>query len=98
VSTVELAGFARCVNPACVEIDETGAQSGGHYEVDRPIQLVRETTQLKGYPGEAFASMVITESEYVHPVDDMDLICPDCGQPCALIDKKPVVYPRAVAR
>lgn len=80
-------GFARCVNAACEAFDQ-----------DRPIQLVEDIVQQRGYPGEAFASMVITESRYVHPADDQDLECPDCGQPCAQIDKKPVVYPKAAIR
>jgi hypothetical protein len=96
MSDDRFSGFARCTNPACIEIDDTGQQVGGQFDVDRPVDLVRETVAQKGYPGEAFASMVITESSYVHPVDDADLLCPDCGRPCAVIDKVPVSYPKAV--
>jgi hypothetical protein len=77
-------GWARCVNQACEA-----------WDTDRPIGLVRETVTRKGYQGEAFAQMVITESTYVHAADDRDMVCPECGMPSALLDKKPVVYPKA---
>lgn len=71
----EIEGFARCLNQQCDLFDE-----------DRPVVLVKTVKEQRG--DGPFKSTVITASEYVHAADDADLMCPECGQPCAMLPSK----------
>jgi hypothetical protein len=75
-------GFARCVQHGCERFQDDR-------EIPIVIDLVEERDPQK-------AGMVISSTEYVIPVDDADLACPDCGQPCALTTGPAKTYARMV--
>lgn len=97
VAEQALQGYARCTNQGCVIIDRDpesdthGQQIGGMYDQDRPIDLVRTVKEIRGES--PLQNLVISESVYFHAVDDDDMICPSCSQPCAVLPEKRRVVP-----
>jgi hypothetical protein len=77
----EVQGFARCMNPGCEE-----------HETFRPIRMVRSTNQVWAID----LPIVLNETHYFAAVDDGELVCPGCGEPCALMASRPPVYQRLV--
>lgn len=75
----EFTGFARCMTPGC---EEHGA--------DRPIRLLRTTKQVMadGLP------VVEAQNDYHEVVDELDTICPECREPCAILETQPPTYAR----
>lgn len=71
-------GVARCVNQAC----ET-------YDTSAPIALVLEVKEMRS---EDTPALVLSTSEYLHPVDDGDLACPKCGADRAIMQEEPRSY------
>jgi hypothetical protein len=77
----EVAGFARCMDPGCVE-----------HESFRPIRMVRSTVQVWAID----LPIVLNETHYLSAVDDSELVCSGCGQPCALMASRPPVYQKLI--
>lgn len=76
----EFEGFARCMTPGC-----------DSYDVGRPLRLRRETVEQRAPD---LANMVIGSTVYLVAIDDADLACPDCAQPCAVQEHAPPRYQR----
>jgi hypothetical protein len=74
----ELTGYARCMNVGCESYDQP-----------RPIRLRRERTELRAAD---LANLLVTSSEYLIPLDDSELACGGCGQPCAIQETAPPTY------
>jgi hypothetical protein len=77
----EIDGLVACINQVCDLFQE-----------DRPIRLKvdRVSRTYKDQGGDlAFEA---TSTEYTHPVDDAEVVCPECGEPCSLIPgARPVI-------
>jgi hypothetical protein len=83
----ELDGLASCINQRCERFNE-----------DRPIKLAvdRVSRSYKDQGGDlAFEA---TSTEYTHPVNDSDLLCPECGEPCAKLPGKRPMVPAGFTR
>ena len=70
-------GVARCVNRACEKFDASA-----------PIALRLEVKEMRGPD----SPLVLSTSEYLHPVDDADLPCPKCGVGRAIMAQEPPAY------
>jgi hypothetical protein len=77
----EVAGFARCMDPGC-----------DAHESFRPIRLIRSTVQVWAID----LPIVLNETHYLSAVDDAELVCPECGEACALMTERPPVYQQLV--
>lgn len=77
----EVAGFARCMDPGCEA-----------HESFRPIRLIRSTVQVWAID----LPIVLNETHYLGAVDDSELVCPECGEACALMTERPPVYQQLV--
>jgi hypothetical protein len=71
-------GVARCVNQACEKFD-----------VSMPIALQLEVKEMRS---EDTPALVLSTSEYLHPVDDADLPCPKCKVGRAIMAQEPPTY------
>lgn len=76
-SADEFTGYARCLNPGC---------EGG--ETDRPLSLRR--TWIKVMAPDL--PVAITQTAHLEVVDDAELLCPDCGNHCAILPERPPTY------
>jgi hypothetical protein len=77
----EVAGFARCMDPGCPE-----------HESFRPIRMIRSTNRVWAID----LPIVLNETHYLSAVDDSELVCPGCGEPCALMASRPPIYQKLV--
>lgn len=71
-------GVARCVNQGCDKFDAS-----------MPIALQLEVKEMRS---EDTPALVLSTSEYLHPVDDADLPCPKCGVGRAIMAQEPPTY------
>lgn len=74
-------GFARCLNSGCDLFDS-----------DREVAMVREFTERRADD----VPVVTSSASHFHLVNDGDGSCPECGEPCALLDQPRRVIPRYV--
>lgn len=77
----EVAGFCTCMNNGCE-----------NWEVDRPVRLIRSTVRTWAVD----LPVVLGETHYLGLVDDGDLVCPECGEACAIKAGKAPVYQKLI--
>jgi hypothetical protein len=78
----EFMGFARCMTTGCPEA-----------ETDRPLALRRTRSQVMAPD----LPLVINQTDHIEVVDDHDLVCPECGQSCAILQSRPPTYQKQFA-
>lgn len=77
----EFMGLARCLNHACEMAD-----------TDRPIRLRKTYIRIKA-PDLPIDINVTSHNELV---DEGDVVCPECGENCAILPKAPPKYQQLI--
>ena len=73
----EFTGYARCLTAGCERA-----------ETDRPLRLRRTWVKVMAPD----LPVAITQTAHLEVVDDSELLCPDCGEHCAILPERPPTY------